>query len=111
MTIVDAIAWILMTAALLRGLREARDEHERSAKLEQWLVAVMLNGTALALWNVSAGPLAAFQHWLTALGALAALRFAAQAVRRHARTLRPLYRAAPTASAALGLLWLYTLRP
>ncbi|WP_028080450.1 hypothetical protein [Solimonas soli] len=111
MTIIDAIAWTLMAAALLRSLREARDEHERSVKLEHWLAAVMLNGTALALWNVSVGPLVAFQHWLIALGALCGLRVLLQSLRRHAGALRPLQRAVPTASAAFGLLWLYALRP
>jgi len=108
MTILDALAWLLMATALLRSLRPARDEHEQSLKLEHWLVAVMLNGTALALWNLGAGPLAACQHWLSALGVLLALRFAMQAVRQHAPALRQ--RALPMASTVLGLLWIHVLR-
>ncbi|MFT4047658.1 MAG: hypothetical protein QM661_13330 [Solimonas sp.] len=109
MTIVDLIAWILMAAGLLRA-SEARDEYERSVALERWLVTVMLNGTALALWNVTAGPIAAFRHWLLALGVLTCLRLLLRTLRRQSVPPALLSRAAP-AAAALGPQGLYGRKP
>ncbi|MGH8447379.1 MAG: hypothetical protein ACREVL_19090 [Solimonas sp.] len=107
MSAVDLLALALMAMGLLATHAPPRDEFDASSLLERWLATALLNAAALSLWNAAGEPAAAFEHWLLALVPLLALRFLLQAIVRAPRVMNPLRRYAPTATAALSLLWLY----